>query len=213
MSPSEITRFIALVVTKPLDPEVAKDWYHCVRNNAPYGVVTVTQTTTAKGGLTSAWMTHRETDKKHYYIIPVTRDLMEREAENVVDAFAEEHPEIDFDIEATIMATRINDRKNEPKIEVEKEDYLTLCAEFSKSQHEDWVRDHAKDGWRYGSEVNPKEKTHPLMRSWDQLPDRYKKIDTEVPQKLLDMLTRHGYAVVQQTDLDAVLRLLRQKGV
>jgi hypothetical protein len=211
MTPTEITRFVALVVPEPLDQEVAKDWYHCVVDKAPYGIVSVMQTTTDKGGLKSVSMVHRETDKKHYYMIPITRDLLEREAENIVDAFSEDHPDVDFDIEATIMPTRFGDKK-EPKIDVDKEEYLTLCAEFSKTQHEKWVRDHADDGWRYGVAVDPKEKTHPLMRSWDQLPDRHKKIDTDVPQKLLDLLSRHGYAVVQQSDLDAVMRLLRQKG-
>lgn len=213
MSPSEISRFVTLVVGSPLDEAAAKAWYHCVNDNAPYGLVATIQTTTAKGGLQSAGMIHRETDKKHYYIVPMTRDLMEREAEQIVDAFVEIAPDLDFDIEVSVMPTKIGDKRNEPKIEVAEDQYIALCQEFSKAQHEDWVRDHARDGWRYGAEVNPKEKTHPLMRTWDQLPDRYKKIDTDVPQKLLNLLNRHGYAVVQQTDLDAVLRLLRQKGV
>lgn len=213
MNPSEISRFVTLVVASPLDEDMAKEWYHCVCDHAPYGLVTTYQTTTAKGGLQSAGMIHRETDKKHYYIVPMSRDLMEREAEGIVDAFAELAPELDFDIEVSIMPTKIGDKRNEPKIDVADEQYVTLCQEFAKTQHEEWVRNHARDGWRYGAEINPREKTHPLMRSWDQLPDRHKRIDTSVPQKLLDLLNRHGYAVVQQTDLDAVLRLLRQKGV
>jgi hypothetical protein len=37
--------------------------------------------------------------------------------------------------------------------------------------HEQWMRDKAAHGWRYGPEKNSQAKTHPCMVAYDELPD------------------------------------------
>jgi hypothetical protein len=40
--------------------------------------------------------------------------------------------------------------------------------------HEDWVQDHVAMGWKYGPNLDPKEKTHPCMIPYDELPEKEK---------------------------------------
>lgn len=41
----------------------------------------------------------------------------------------------------------------------------------SRSQHEQWLAQKEKAGWRYGPVKDPGKKTHPLMVPYDDLPD------------------------------------------
>jgi hypothetical protein len=205
--PAEITRYIALVVSEELDQEVVKCWFRCVKSRAPHGVLSTVDVTDNRG-VTTAAMVKRETDTGIYYAIPLARDLVEAEANRIIAAFTVEQADLDFDIEATVVRTGEHGAKP-PKVNVDQERYLELCTSLSKKQHEDWVKERSAEGWRYGTEVSIAAKTHPLLRPWDQLPDRFRKIDMDQPQRMLDLLGQYGYAVVSKEDLEAVFRLVR----
>jgi hypothetical protein len=66
------------------------------------------------------------------------------------------------------------------------------------------MKDKLDDGWRYGPSVSMKEKTHPLLRKWDELPDDYRTIDTSKPEQLLKLLNDSGYVLIKKTELDQV---------
>jgi hypothetical protein len=205
--PAEITRYIALVVSEELDIDIAKQWYRCVKERAPEGVMTTAEVTD-NSGTSAAAMVKRQTDKSFYYVIPLARDLLDVEATRIIACFMNVQPDLEFDVEATVIRT--GEKGTEPpKINVEQARYLELCNSLSKKQHEDWVRARTADGWRYGTEVSTAKKTHPLLRTWDQLPDRYRTVDLDSPQRILDLLGQHGYAVVSKEDLEAVFRLVR----
>jgi hypothetical protein len=84
--------------------------------------------------------------------------------------------------------------------------HVSLCTALAKQRHEDWVRDHSNAGWRFGPVVDATEKTHPLLRPWDQLPDRFRVPDLAWPQRLVNMLNDNGYVVMSR---DAMERLTR----
>lgn len=207
--PIQIPRYVALVVESPLDHDNVKGWFRCVSDKAPYGVLTTIPTVDDKGEPQTVKLVHRETDKGHYYMVPVTRDLTDYEVERIVDAYADRCEHMDFDVEATVINPQPFE-VHEPSITVEQQRYADLAVSWAKRQHDDWVQSRIDDGWRYGTEMSIEHKTHPLLRPWDELPDRYRKVDTDQPQKLLDLLGEHGYAVVSKPDLEAVLRLIRQ---
>ena len=60
-------------------------------------------------------------------------------------------------------------------------------------------------GWRFGTAFDAKAKTHPLIRPWDQLPQRYQQPNIELPQILLRLLHDQGYAVLPRDELDRLL--------
>lgn len=207
MRPAEVTRYIALVVNEELSEDQTKCWFRCVKERAPIGVMTSVEVTN-NDGTTSAAMIKRETENGVYYAIPLLRDLMEIEAGRIIAAFVTQNPDLDFDVEATIVRTG-DKGATPPKVNVDQERYLELCTSLSRKQHDDWVKARTADGWRYGQKVSIVDKTHPLLRPWNDLPDRFRTIDFDQPQRLLDLLAQHGYAVVPKEDLEAVLRLVR----
>lgn len=54
-----------------------------------------------------------------------------------------------------------------------------------------------------------KNKTHPLMRPWDDLPAQYRDVNTNNPENFLQFLNNQGFAVVKQTELGSLLKILR----
>lgn len=197
----EITRYVALLLDAEAKEDMTKEWYSCVKNRAPYGV-TCSVEASDDNGMNHAMLIKRVSDNAQMYIVPLTRDLLEDEVEKIVSFFSAEHPDLDFDIEATVV--RSGGKTELPTINVDQERYLELCTELSKKQHEDWVSARTKDGWRYGQKLNMLEKTHPLLRAWDQLPDKYKTVDFDQPQRLIDLLTQHGYAIVEKDALEVL---------
>jgi len=73
-----------------------------------------------------------------------------------------------------------------------------MCENLAKSQHRQWYDEKTEQGWKYGIHFSMKNKTHPMMRPWEDLPPEYKKIDYETPNKLLNTLYNLGYTVVKK---------------
>lgn len=207
--PIRLDRYISLVVEHALDLDMVKTWYGVATEKAPYGVITVIPMVDNDGEPQSVRLVHRKMKQGHFYMIPITRDLTEGEVERIVDAMTEEARDIDFDIEATVIPTQLS-KPDRPSISVDQQKYADVAMAWAKKQHEDWLKSRTDAGWRYGQVVSLAKKTHPLIRPWDELPARYKSVDLDGPQKLLDLLGQHGYVVVSKDDLDAVMRLMRQ---
>lgn len=207
--PPEINFHISLVTPEAVNETIARDWFQAVRRKAPYGVTCLLSLVDDGGEPQSVAMVQRETSKGIFYMVPLTRDLTEKEAERIVESFRYQHPDLDFDVEATTIPTYTMD-KSLPSITVDQQEYADVAKAFAKKQHDDWVKERTEQGWRYGPTVSLSERTHPLLRPWDEIPEQYRKVDTDQPQKLLDLLNQHGYAVVSKEDLEAVMRIVRK---
>ena len=205
--PLNISRYIALRTVEPQDKGTIRAWLGCAKTYLPSGVVATVQTTDEHGTLRSVSLVHREHKGSHEYMIPLTRDLIDREAEPMVKHFAGAHPEHDFEVEVSSSEAALVGKGQ--SIEVADNKYTDLCIAWAKKQHEDWMRDRVDAGWRYGPTISLSNKTHPLIRQWHELPDQFKKIDIEQPQSLLDLLNDQGYAVIARTELDGMLKLLK----
>jgi hypothetical protein len=206
--PTRMERYVSLVVSDALDKDQYQGWYRCVAKYAPYGVVSTFQSIDTDNEPRSVLMVHRETKDSHYYMVPITRDLTDKEASRIVDAWAEQCEHMDFDIEATVIPSS-GMSKPSGEIEIDDEKYAELAVSWAKRKHEEWLRERTKDGWRYGLYVDLELKTHPLLRPWDELPERYRNVDLDQPQKLIDLMGEHGYTVVSKKDLESVQRMLR----
>lgn len=203
-----VARHITLIAETELDREVVRCWFTCVREHAPKGAVTVAHTVDDRGFPATVSLVHREAgDGKHAYIVPLARDLLDDEAQKIVDSFASENPKLDFDIE-TSAAYALPPREA-AGLDIDQNRYLNLCTALAKKRHEDWMRERTDAGWRYGVKFSERERTHPLLRPWDQLPDRFKQVDLEAPQQVVDLLKDEGYLLVAKDDLDRLLSGLR----
>lgn len=205
--PLELTRYVALTVEE-LAPEDVKYWYQFVSGHVPSGLVMAVQTNDDNGLLRSVSMIHRTAGQDHVYLVPLTRHLTPAEAEALATDFAEENPEVDFDIDCS-TAEAEEPPVVETEVSVDDAAYLALCTAWAKRQHDCWLKERTETGWRYGATFSTKEKTHPLLRPWEQLPDRFRKVDYSQPQMLLDLLNDQGYAVVSRGEVEALLTLMR----
>ena len=204
--PLDIPRYVQLNTAKKLRPKLVAQWYSCVLRTAPSGVVTVVQAVD-DGRVTSVQVVHRKTsDKQHSYLVPLTRDLRDDEVEPIVQRFAKIAPDLDFEVETN--ETKLI-AKDYGEIPMDAAKHVALCMALAKQQHEDWLRDRSDAGWRYGTKHNGRDKTDPMIRPWDQLPDRFRKPNLKLPQTLLDLLNSHGYAVLHREELDRLLDLLK----
>lgn len=208
MNPPEINFNICLISPSELDDPVIKHWFKCVSEKSPYGVPATLALVDDKGEPQTVALIHRETDDGHKYVVPLSRDLTEKEAERIIECFEKRYPDLDFEVEATVIPTYTMDNI-QPTISVDQHKYAEVAKLWSKRKHETWMKKREKEGWRYGTEVSHSEKTHPLMRPWEQLPEEYRSIDEEQPQELLDLLGEQGFAVISKDDLEAVMRVIR----
>lgn len=208
--PSLILRYVKLTTSEPLDQDAMRAWFTAVKSMAPSGVISSIQTTDDTGSLRSASLVHREReDKEHDYIVPLTRDLTDKEVEPIIAAFAAAHDEVDFDVE--VSSAEADKMTAGTSLSVDDDKFGALCNAWAKRQHDSWMHERTEAGWSYGTSISTKNKTHPLIRPWQDLPEQFRKVDHQQPQSLLDLLNDQGYAVISKSELEGILSLLRKK--
>lgn len=187
---------IALIVSDELDKNMLRAWFHAVRDNAPKGVVI----SVSVDGKPVQVMKSKDADDIRY-LVPLSRDLTDVEVKTIIDAFSH-NTDIDFKINATTSPLSIDIN---PDIEMDHDPMVELCTGWAKKKHEDWMNAKTDAGWRYGPTVSQTNKTHPLLRQWNEVPAEYRKVDTSQAQALLDLLRQSGYVIIQREDLDKLL--------
>lgn len=193
--------FIRLVLRKPLSKDLAQRWFQICRRSLPTGVLGSLQVNKPDYGIDNVQMVLKNSKSgKHIYEIPLNRDLLEREVEPVVKAWDAFNPQGDFDIETS--ATQIESARQQlaDAIVVDERDYNDFCETLAKHQHGRWCRQRQDEGWRYGLAMDPKERTHPLLRPWEDLPAKYQSVDYDAPRMFIELLNSLGYDVVKRKD-------------
>ena len=203
---TNIPYYIALITDRELKPEFVKVWYSVALRVIPQGVASSVQRVRPEHGLVNVPLVVKETKSSFRYYIPLTRNLLEFEAEPIVRLLSKELPALDFDL--MVSKADIEDVPENEKIELEHEKYNALCRAFAKRQHELWVADRIKAGWRYSTTMSMADRTSPLLKAWDELPESLRTIDYKHPQALVDLLQEQGYAVVRKEELAAIYSLL-----
>ncbi len=74
-------------------------------------------------------------------------------------------------------------------------DEVTLMAAL---EHEFWCQEKTSEGWRYGPEKNPDQKTNPNLIPWEQLPSSEKEKNKKYVRDLPKLLTRAGFQIEKQ---------------
>lgn len=198
-----ISRYILLRLTKEPEDNIIKCWVNTVKDQAPSGVCTTVQVYNESGSPHDIRMVKREQEDCFEYLVPLTRDLTSKEIAKIVTKFADEQPDLDFDIESNETQIVLNNvAKLDPK------GFEGLGVELAKQEHNNWIRDRANAGWSYGVKFSQNSKTHPLLLPWEQLPDAMKKPNMELPQKVVDFLNNQGYAIIPKDELSKIMKMI-----
>lgn len=206
MSDFPIRFRIAIAAKEPLPKPVLRDWIRCVRENGPDGAVLSRPVIGSDGKPTTSALLHGTRNGEHLYAVALTRDLRDNEVEEILSAFNTLHPDLEVEVEASAPADLVSASDT---IEVPTDRLTALCRAWAKAEHERWVEARMASGWRWGPVMSVSRRTHPLLRPWDDLPEKYRNIDPDRPRALLDLLGEQGFCVIDKGELDAVLRLLR----
>lgn len=65
-------------------------------------------------------------------------------------------------------------------------------------EHERWVSERTRDGWRYGEQKDEATKTHPALVPWEELSEPVKDLDRDTVRALPAFLAEVGYSIVRQ---------------
>jgi RyR domain len=201
-------QFFIKLKSHELKKSQVKEFYEFIIKNIPNGVTSSVQLEHPTNGLESVRLIHRKCQSgEHEYEIPLTRNLTAsefRKLDLIFDKF--------FDKDQILEASNneILTRHQLPYGEnvILPESYNILCDTMAKYQHESWCDIKRKDGWRFSTEFNEKEKTNPLLRAWQDIPKDYKKVDKKLPKQLFLELEKMGFAIVSK---DSLRRLLKNQ--
>ena len=121
------------------------------------------------------------------YMVPLVRHLTEVEAEKIVEGYmrVSEH---DFDIETSNVYRANADLAHpfETDYQISVDAKNVLKDAYARQSHNQWIQTKMREGYRYGLKLNLKEKTHPAMRPWDDLPKEYRRLPESSDKEILD---------------------------
>lgn len=70
-----------------------------------------------------------------------------------------------------------------------------FCEDWAKLQHQSWYKQMTEKGWGYGTTRSAKNKTHPMMQPWENLPEEWRKVDYSIPETFLQLIQEYGFNV------------------
>lgn len=182
--------YIRLLTTEELSETQMISWYNTVLRFAPPGIVMADDTESDEVVVVDE--VEVEDGISNSYDVNLTRDLSENEAEFVVSAWEMRYTD-DFEIETSNYYRADADMQHPFEIEMEEDAYSNIKETAAKFIHNRWVESKNLDGWRYGTRLNISEKTHPAMRDWDSLHERYRKYPTMTKTEALNFYTKYKH--------------------
>lgn len=67
--------------------------------------------------------------------------------------------------------------------------------ELARIEHDRWMSDLLRDGWRWGAIKDPAKKAHPLLVPWSELSEDDRDKDRDAVRNLPSMLGRAGFEI------------------
>ena len=206
--PIELKHFIRLETESELPKSKAMEWRRIVNEYAPSGTVTGYAVSSLDGEPDMTYILHSEMkDKKHYYDVPLVRDLVEKEFDAVALAWDTRNQDQHWTYACSgDFPIPMVDTYRAKQLQVVKPDWADFCEEWSKVEHNNWVNEMVAKGWRLGPKLSRQEKTHPKLRPWPDLPESWRKVDEKLPGRFLDILERQGFSIIPTKRLEKLLK-------
>ncbi|MGE5403541.1 MAG: RyR domain-containing protein [Candidatus Saccharibacteria bacterium] len=76
------------------------------------------------------------------------------------------------------------------------DEVLKLTELLAKNTHEMWARQRIADGWEYGPQRDDKDKKHPCLISYEELPESEKEYDRSTALETLKVMVALGYTIL-----------------
>jgi len=197
--PTELNKFIRISLDDKLSDSEKRRWYKIVET---FKVIAPRPMLGTDGNVV---LIHKKMDSRHVYDIPLKRDLTENEIKNILEQWDNYFKIKDFIVEASHGDIEKQKQMLSDAMVVKDDSYEQLCEAIAKTQHTVWMHERIDNGWRYGEKPSSVSKTHPMLRPWHELPEKYKNIDLRTPQVFLEELKRMGFTVVKSVDLNNLI--------
>lgn len=209
----EASIFVKVVTEKELRKNTVKAFYNTVKESAPENVLSHYDVQDKKGNPTTSLLIHRLTeDGKHEYEIPLVRNLTPDELYEVMLNLNTRLTEGDFLFESSTYDEDCCLTEDEDLDEyMEPDVFERFATKLAERMHDKWYMEREAAGWRFGAQRLEEEKTHPLMKHWNQLTEEEKQIDYKLPEFFIDLLEEFGYSVISNEELDEFTEYFSKK--
>ena len=194
--PTNLQMSVTLTTPKDISKNDIKKWFNIIKEFGPDGIISSVEKTNPDGEPENISLIHQIKKDGHCYLIPLTRHILEREMDSIIEEWDEWY-DGDWEIELSTEEVEINQVPKYHPVYLERSDYDDMCEQVAKEIHQMWYKEMSDSGWRYGLKKNDKEKTHPLVKPWESIPQSSRKIDKKLPQKIISMMNRQGYRFVK----------------
>ena len=75
------------------------------------------------------------------------------------------------------------------------EDLLELTERLAENAHEIWAKQRTSEGWTWGAQRDDKEKKHPCLLPYGDLPESEKEYDRIMAMETLKVIVGLGYEI------------------
>ena len=72
---------------------------------------------------------------------------------------------------------------------------LNLCETLAKNTHDVWAVGRIAEGWKYGKQRDDKNKKHPCLVPYEDLPESEKEYDRNTAMETLKVIVSLGYKI------------------
>jgi hypothetical protein len=72
-----------------------------------------------------------------------------------------------------------------------------VLEQLAKNSHEVWAQQRMKDGWRYGPQRDDKQKIHPDLVPYEELPESERVYDRRMASETLKVIVALGYSITK----------------
>jgi len=189
-----MTSYISLFVPKKLTKDVASLWFNTVQNVLPSGLISQTTLYSHSDAKESNFYCKKLKNGKLAYVIPLVRDLDASEIHNIVQQWCKAYPAGDFLVDYSQNSLELPIGTNS----LEQSKINEILDLWAKSQHTRWMEDAVSKGWKFGVRMSSKDKTHPLIQPWEQLPTYAREQNLAAVEDLIKILDSFGYAITQK---------------
>ena len=173
---------IEVRTAEPLPQGQAGAWARAVRDHGPSGIVAEADVLIGRQ-LKSSRLFCIKGPQGYHYVVPLSRDLEEAEADSIAQGWNQSCPDGDWVINWSQRSIA------ESQISAAHADLMEQIAELAAQRyHQQWHDGKLNDGWSFAHRMDAKGKRHPMLQPWHSLPESYRVTERDRFRTLLGVL-------------------------
>lgn len=83
-----------------------------------------------------------------------------------------------------------------------------LTEKMARNVHEIWAQGRIAEGWRYGEQRDDRQKTHPCLVPYEELPESEREYDRKTAVQTLKMITKLGFKIRKEQDISDCIKCM-----